>query len=83
MKIPFFKRIFMSFSGKLFAFMVSVIILLTCTFSLFSLHSQQESFEKDMMLDGMMHARMLRNGNRLTDSSTLCLLAMARVLTIR
>jgi PAS domain S-box-containing protein len=65
MKSPFFKRIFMSFSGKLFAFMVSVIILLTCTFSLFSLHSQQESFEKEMMLDGMMHARMLADNARL------------------
>lgn len=65
MKSPFFKRIFMSFSGKLFAFMVSVIILLTCTFSLFSLHSQHESFEKEMMLDGMMHARVLADNARL------------------
>ena len=65
MKRPFFKRIFMSFSSKLFAFMVSVIILLTCTFSLFSLHSQQQNFEKEMMLDGMMHARMLADNARL------------------
>jgi PAS domain S-box-containing protein len=45
--------------------MVSVIVLLTCTFSLFSLHAQQESFEKEMMFDGTMHARMLADNARL------------------
>ncbi|HBI14088.1 MAG TPA: hypothetical protein DDY20_00960 [Desulfobulbaceae bacterium] len=65
MKQYFFRRIRMSFSNKLFVFLMGVFVLLTSFFSVFSLHSQQENFKKNLLREGFMIAGILADNARL------------------
>ena len=54
-----------SFSGKVFASVLGMLILLTCTFTLFSLLSQRENFERELTRDGRILAGVLADNTRL------------------
>ncbi|MHB8789186.1 MAG: sensor histidine kinase [Desulfobulbaceae bacterium] len=65
MSLSVYKKINRSFSAKVFASLLAVMILLTSTVSLFSLHAQRQNFEKELLREGRMLARVLADNSRL------------------
>lgn len=65
MKRLLFWRMIRSFSGRVFACLLGMMILLTCTLNLLSLKAQQKNFKSQIQKDGTILATVLANNARL------------------